>query len=124
MLRKDHIIARVDLKRMKKNSMIIDVSCDRNGAVESCVPTTIETPTYIIDGILHYAVDHTPTLFYKTFSYDNSSLIWPYIDMLTKSEKNEILNMALIIERGHIIDNEIIKFQGDKNGNRGSNISL
>ena len=62
-MRKDHIIYREDLKRMKKNSMIIDVSCDRNGGVESCIPTTIEKPIYLENGILHYAVDHTPSLF-------------------------------------------------------------
>ena len=111
-LRTDHIIAHDDLKRMKNNSMIIDVSCDRNGAVETCVPTTIEAPTYMVDGVLHYAVDHTPKLFYKTFSYDNSALIWPYIDMLVRSESNQILKMALIIENGHIKDEKIIKFQG------------
>ena len=37
--RKDHIIYREDLKRMKKNAMIIDVSCDRNGGIETCIPT-------------------------------------------------------------------------------------
>lgn len=111
-LREDHIIARDDLKRMKNNSMIIDVSCDRNGAVETCVPTTVEAPTYMVDGVLHYAVDHTPTLFYKTFSYENSALMWPYIDMLVKSMSNQILNMALIIEKGNIVDKEINKFQG------------
>lgn len=70
-------------------------------------------PRNIIDRILlHYAVDHILTLFYKTFSYDNSALMWPYIDMLVKSESNQILKMALIIENGHIVDEEIIKFQG------------
>ena len=33
--RKDHIIYREDLSRMKKDAMIIDVSCDRNGGIET-----------------------------------------------------------------------------------------
>ena len=64
--RKDHIIYKSDLSRLKKGALIVDVSCDRNGAIESCVPTTIENPTYYVDGILHYAVDHTPSIFYKS----------------------------------------------------------
>lgn len=109
--RKDHIIYRNDLKRMKKNSMIIDVSCDRNGGIETSVPTTIEKPTYIIDGILHYAVDHTPSLFHKTFTLNNSEVIWKYINELQNGTYDEILKGALIIEDGIIIDNEINEYQ-------------
>ncbi|MGN1443039.1 MAG: N(5)-(carboxyethyl)ornithine synthase [Acutalibacteraceae bacterium] len=109
--RKDHIIAREDLKRMKKNSMIIDVSCDRHGAVESSEPTTIENPTYIVDGIVHYVVDHTPALYYKTFSKDNSETVYPYIEQLMTDKPDKVLQSALIIKDGIIIDEEINRFQ-------------
>lgn len=110
-MRKDHIIYRDDLKRMKRNSMIIDVSCDRNGGIETSVPTTIEEPTYSVDGVLHYVVDHTPALFYKTFTWNNSEVIWPYIDELQCSECGEVLSQALITEQGEIVDPEIRKYQ-------------
>ncbi|SDN15999.1 N(5)-(carboxyethyl)ornithine synthase [Acetanaerobacterium elongatum] len=109
--RQDHIIYREDLRRMKKNSMIIDVSCDRNGGIETCIPTTIENPTYIVDGVLHYAVDHTPSLFYKTFSENNSAIIWPYLEQLMSNHQSEILTKALIVHNGIIIDEEINKYQ-------------
>lgn len=96
---------------MKKNSMMIDVSCDRNGGVESSGPTTIEKPVYIVNGILHYVVDHTPSIFYKTFSYNNSKIITPYISDLINGTINSVLKNALIIENGNILDHEIIKFQ-------------
>ena len=38
--RKDHIIYREDLKLMKRGSIIVDVACDDNGAVETCRSTT------------------------------------------------------------------------------------
>lgn len=110
-MRKDHIIYREDLKRMKYNSMIIDVSCDRNGGIESSIPTTIEKPTYMVDGVLHYVVDHTPALFHKTFTWNNSEVIWQYINMLQNGTYDEVLSGALIIEEGNIIDNEINKYQ-------------
>ncbi len=109
--RKDHIIYAEDLKRMKRDALIIDVSCDRNGSIETCIPTPIEAPTYMVDGVMHYAVDHTPSLFYKTFSYNNSKIIWKYINELMSGEIGEVLNNALIIEKGVIIDQEINKFQ-------------
>ena len=111
-MRKDHIIYRDDLKRMKRNSMIIDVSCDRNGGIETSIPTTIAEPTYMVDGILHYVVDHTPALFHKTFTWNNSEVIWKYINELQSENYDEVLSDALIIKDGEIVDDEIRKFQG------------
>ena len=111
-LRKDHIISRNDLRRMKRNSMIVDVSCDRNGGIETSIPTTIENPTYTIDGVLHYAVDHTPALFHKTFTWNNSEIIWKYINELQNGLYDEVLLNALIIKNGEIVDDEICKYQG------------
>ena len=109
--RTDHIVYREDLKRMKKNAMIIDVSCDRHGGIETCIPTSIETPTYVVDGILHYAVDHTPSFFYKTFSFQNSEIITPYIEQLMHDAPGKTLQDCLLIKVGVIIDQEINRFQ-------------
>lgn len=111
-MRSDHIISRDDLKRMKADSMIIDVSCDRAGGIETCVPTTTFNPTYTVDNVLHYAVDHTPTLFHKTFTCNNSEIVYPYIEMLMTGKYDEVLNNSLIIEKGIIVDEEIKIFQG------------
>lgn len=110
--RTDHVIYKTDLKKMKKGAMIIDVSCDRNGGIETCIPTSIEAPTYYIDGILHYAVDHTPSFFYKTFSYNNSKVIVDYIEKLMNGETDKVLEDCLIIKNGQIVDEEITKYQG------------
>lgn len=110
-MRNDHIISKKDLGRMKKNSMIIDVSCDRNGGIETCIPTTIENPTYMVDGVLHYAVDHTPAIFHKTFTKNNSELMCEYIEQLMNDNCEQVLLDALIIKDGIIIDEEINVFQ-------------
>lgn len=112
--RKDHIISRNDLKRMKRNAMIIDVSCDRNGGIETSVPTTIDNPTYIEEGIMHYVVDHTPSIFYKSFSINNSKIIAPYIEKLMNENTDKVLDKCLIIKNGMIIDDDIIRFQKRK----------
>lgn len=109
--RADHLIYREDLRRMKPGALIIDVSCDRCGGIETSIPTTITDPTYQIDGIIHYVVDHTPSIFYKTFSIENSKLIWPFIADLSEEKVNPILEDAKIIERGKILDQRIISYQ-------------
>ena len=109
--RKDHIIYKEDLARMKKNAMIIDISCDRNGGIETSIPTTIENPTYIVDGIRHYVVDHTPSIFHKTTSESIAQVVASEIDSLIEGEPESVLEDAKCIECGKIIDERIIKFQ-------------
>lgn len=109
--RRDHIIYREDLKRMKRNAMIIDVSCDRNGGIETSVPTTIEEPTYMVDGILHYVVDHTPSLFFKTATMDISAELARHLDSLIEEKPNAVLQGAMPIQNGVIIDQRILQFQ-------------
>lgn len=109
--RTDHIIYREDLKRMKRGAMIVDISCDRAGGIETSVPTTIENPTYMVDGIRHYVVDHTPSLFHKTTSKSLSEVVAAYIDQLIEDKPGETLCNARCIQDGEIRDRRIIDFQ-------------
>ena len=111
--RKDHIIYRKDMKRIKPHALIIDISCDRAGAIETSVPTTLENPTYMIDGIMHYVVDHTPSLFYRMVSAELSNVVKDYIDelIMEREETTAVLSAAKIIEQGRIIDKRINQYQ-------------
>lgn len=110
--RKDHIVYKKDLSHMKKGSLIIDISCDRNGGIETCVPTTLNDPTYVVDDIVHYAVDHTPTLFYKTISHSLSESILKHLNNLIEGNINSVLDDALIVKCGQVVDLRINAFQG------------
>lgn len=111
--RQDHILYKEDLIQMKRGAMIIDISCDRAGAIETSVPTSIDNPDYYIDGIRHYVVDHTPSLFYKSASIGISEVFSAYIDFLIEGHANIdlVLKNSLIIEHGNIVDKRIIDFQ-------------
>lgn len=105
--RKDHIIYKKDIKKMREGNMIVDVSCDHSGAIETSVPTTIENPVYTIDGIVHYVVDHTPAIYYRTASLEVSCVIAKYVDDLVNNIENTVLNNAKIISNGIILDEKI-----------------
>lgn len=109
--RKDHIIYKEDLKRMKRGAMIIDISCDRAGGIETSIPTTIENPIYKIDGVTHYVCDHTPSLFFKTTTEALSEIVSKYCDMLIEDMPNPELLKAKIMDAGIILDDRINKFQ-------------
>jgi len=55
-----HLVKRADLKVMKPGSVVVDVAVDQGGCIETIRPTTHEAPTYVVDGIIHYAVANMP----------------------------------------------------------------
>ena len=57
---KDYLIDREMLKLMEKGSVIVDISNDDQGAIESFHETTHENPRYIEEGIVHYCVSNIP----------------------------------------------------------------
>ena len=49
-----------DLATMRPGSVIVDVSVDQGGCVETIRPTTHEAPTYVVGGVIHYGVTNIP----------------------------------------------------------------
>lgn len=115
--RQDRIIYREDLKKMKKGTLIIDISCDPELEIETSYPTTIDNPVYEIDGVIHYTVDNTPAMYPITVSKVLSEGIVKYIDNLVESEicnYPKSLFDAIVINSGEIIDEHIIKFRKER----------
>jgi alanine dehydrogenase len=54
LVRKEH------LSRMKRGSVLVDVSIDQGGCFETSKPTTHKDPTYTVDGVVHYCVANMP----------------------------------------------------------------
>lgn len=109
--RTDHVLYNEDLKRMRRGSIIIDISCDEHMGIESSVPTTISDPVYVTDGIMHYVVDHTPALFHVSATDSISEIVSQYIDQIVEDRLSDCLKGATVVENGIILDERIVKFQ-------------
>lgn len=55
-----HLITRDMLALMKPGTVMVDVAIDQGGCFETSHPTTHSEPTYVVDGIVHYAVANIP----------------------------------------------------------------
>jgi len=73
------LVTRDMLNIMDKGSVIVDVSVDQGGCIETCKPTTHEDPIYVVDDIIHYCVANMPGAvpFTSTIALTNSTL--PYV---------------------------------------------
>jgi len=54
------IIRKEMLTKMSPGTVLVDVSVDQGGCLETCEPTTHEAPTFTVDGIIHYCVTNIP----------------------------------------------------------------
>lgn len=78
------LITRADLKLMKPGSVLVDVAVDQGGCIETITPTTHENPTYVVDGIIHYAVANMPGGVPRTSTLALTNATFPYAKRLAR----------------------------------------
>jgi len=105
-----------DIKKLKSNCIIIDVSCDKGMGFEFAVPTTFENPVIQLErGIKYYSVDHTPSYLWNSASREISLALRPFINIVLMGEEgwlsNETIKRAIEIKDGIILNDTIIKYQ-------------
>src|SRR6202048_4737669 len=77
--RAPRVITREDLRLMKRNAVLVDVSIDQGGCFETSRPTTHSNPTYEVDGITHYCVTNMPGAVPITSTYALTNATMPYV---------------------------------------------
>lgn len=79
------LVSRDMLKLMKPGSVIVDVSVDQGGCIETTKATTHRNPTYEVDGVVHYAVANMPGAVAHTSTYALTNATLPYVLKLASS---------------------------------------
>ena len=77
--RAPRLITRDIVRRMKTGAVIVDVSIDQGGCIETARPTTHHEPTYIVDGVVHYCVTNMPGAVGRTSSHALCNATLPYV---------------------------------------------
>jgi alanine dehydrogenase len=54
------LLTRQMLGHMKKGAVIVDISIDQGGCVETSRPTSHKEPVFSVDGVIHYCVTNMP----------------------------------------------------------------
>ncbi len=79
------LVRREDLSLMKDGSVIVDVSVDQGGCVETARPTTHAEPTYVVDGVIHYCVTNMPGAVPRTSTLALTNATFPYVLQLASA---------------------------------------
>jgi alanine dehydrogenase len=72
------LVTKADLKEMKNGSVIVDVAIDQGGCIETARPTTHHSPTYVLDGVVHYCVTNMPGAVGRTSTIALCNATLPY----------------------------------------------
>lgn len=111
------LVTKSMISSMKKGSVFIDISIDQGGCSETIHPTSLDKPTYEIDGVIHYGVCNMPAQTPRTSTMALTAATLPYIkkiarvglsDSLREStgEYNE-LRRALNTHKGHLTNKAV-----------------
>lgn len=93
------------VRRMKDGSVIVDVSIDQGGCVETMRPTTYDDPTFVVDGVVHFGVTNMPGAVPRTSSQALSSALVPYLLRLAGDPElhDPVLHDAANVVAGEIV---------------------
>jgi alanine dehydrogenase len=96
------------IRRMKRGSVVVDVSIDQGGCFETSRPTTHTSPTYVVDGVVHYCVANMPGGVPRTSTAALNNATLPHILTLANNGyraamiDDPYLRAGLNVHRGEI----------------------
>jgi alanine dehydrogenase len=100
-----HLVTADMVRRMQPGSVIIDISVDQGGCIETTHPTDYNQPTYVWEGVVHFGVTNMPGAVPRSASQALSAALVPYILRLTQPgwETTPDLAAGINIQGGKVI---------------------
>ena len=95
-----HLVSEDLVKQMKPGSVIVDISIDQGGCVETSRPTTLTDPVYITHGIVHYCVPNTPASVPRTATVGWTNVLLPFLREATELGIEQVLRADIGLSKG------------------------
>ena len=115
---KDYLITKDMLLLMEKGSVLVDISNDEEGAIESFRETTHENPTYVENGVVHYCVSNIPGAIANSTSVAYAASVLPHFRSIMKNgvaeacARDGFLRRSLTTYKGYLTHEETSALQG------------
>lgn len=103
--RAPHIVGAELVRRMRPGSVIVDIAVDQGGCVETTRPTDYTHPTYVQEGVIHFAVTNMPAAVPRSASQALSAALIAYVSRLAEAgwDKDPALRAGLNIHAGTVV---------------------
>ncbi len=102
-----YVVTETMIKNMVSGSVVVDVSIDQGGCIETSRPTTHAQPTFIKYGVIHYCVTNMPGAYPRTSTIALTEAAMPYLMNLARDgldffKLNRNLAKAINVHAGYI----------------------
>lgn len=102
------LITKEMIKKMKPNSVIVDVAIDQGGCIETSKPTSHSDPVFKLHNVLHYCVTNMPGAFARTSTFALTNATLPYgLEIANKGYKKAIKENKALAKGLNAIDGKI-----------------
>lgn len=114
------LVGRNLVAAMRKGSVIVDVSIDQGGCIETSRPTTHSAPIYVVAGVIHYCVANIPGAFPRTATAALVNVTLPYLLKLvnegvtTACRNDDALSRGMNIYQGKVAHPGVAEAHGMK----------
>jgi alanine dehydrogenase len=112
------LVSRAMVAKMKRGSVIVDVSIDQGGCCETSRPTTHADPIYVVDDTVHYCVANMPAAVARTSTFALNNATLPFVLALADHgyrramERDAHLRNGLNIYRGKVVHRAVAEALG------------
>jgi alanine dehydrogenase len=105
-----------DPSAFRPGTVIVDVSVDEGMGFTWSRPTSFADPMFEVGtGVHHYAVDHTPSLYWESATWTISEALLPFLDVVQRGpdawEQDATISHALEVRDGVVRNDKILTFQ-------------
>lgn len=102
------LVTKEMLPTMKKGAVVVDVSVDQGGCIETTKPTTHADPTFFVDGVLHYGVANMPGAVpnTSTLALTNATLRYG-LSIADKGWKQAVADDAALAKGVNVLDGKV-----------------
>jgi alanine dehydrogenase len=118
---KDHLVTRAMVRGMPKGAVIVDVTADLCGAIETTFRhTSHSAPTFTEEGVLHYVVPNIPGSVPRTATLALTAATFPYVREIAEKGlrkallENEALLKGLNCHKGMCTSRALAKLHGKR----------
>lgn len=94
------LITREMLKKMRRGSVLVDISIDQGGCAETSRPTTHVDPVYVEEGVIHYCVANMPAAYARTSTQALTNVTYRYVQLLADHGLEEACKMQPTLTGG------------------------
>jgi len=107
--RAPHLVSESMVQTMQPGSVIVDISVDQGGCIETTRPTDYNDPVFRYADVIHFGVTNMPGAVARTASQALSSVLLPYVLSLVDGagQVGHVLSDAINVRAGQIVNSVV-----------------